>query len=246
MLAEELGIPTFSVVNVVRSLIARTTACGVYLNAGRENGVASTKAFTCQATVLSLIALWFSHHRSAERRQRRSLLVDALHRLPTNIGMTLHNLREPCKRIAAKMLNADHCFVLGRGFAEPIAYEGALKIKEITYVHAEGYAGGALKHGPFALLSEGTPVIAVVLGDSNESLMKTALSEVKARGAFTICVTNVRELKQADETLFIPSNGPLTALLAVLPMQLIAYELSLLRGIDPDHPRNLAKTVTVH
>jgi len=247
MLAEDLGVPTFSVVNVVRSLVARTTACGVYLNAGRENAVASTKAFTCQATVLSLIALWFSHHRSRERRQRRSLLVDALHRLPTNIGMTLHSMRDPCRRIAERMRDATRCFVLGKGFGEPIAHEGALKIKEITYVHAEGFAGGALKHGPFALLEAGTPVIAILLADGNESRMENVLQQVRARDAFTVCITNVRGNESlADETLLIPSNGPLTALLAVLPMQLIAYELAVLRGIDPDFPRHLAKTVTVH
>ena len=143
------------------------------------------------------------------------------------------------------MVDQDHCFVLGKGFAEPIAREGALKIKEITYVHAEGYPGGALKHGPFALIDEGTPVILIVLNDQHRNLMKTALEEVKVRGARTIAITNDSTLDIAHENVLIPSNGPLTALLAILPIQLIAYELALLRGNDPDHPRHLAKVVTV-
>ena len=247
VLAEESGIPTFSIVNVVRSLIARTTNCGVYLNAGREKAVASTKSFTCQVTVLALVALWFSARRpgNAAKAERRKQLVDALHRLPTNIGMTVNRLRDQCKRVAEMMLHQHSCFVLGKGFAEAIAREGALKIKEITYLHAEGYPGGALKHGPFALIEKGTPVILIVLNDQHRNLMKTALEEVKVRGALTIAITNDPALDIADENILIPSNGPLTALLAVLPLQLIAYELSLLRGNDPDHPRHLAKVVTV-
>ena len=246
--AEETGIPTFSIVNVVRSLIARTTNCGVYLNAGREKAVASTKSFTCQVTVLALVAIWFSARRQgidSSKCERRKQLVEALHRLSTNIGMTVNRLRPQCKQVAEQMNNQNHCFILGKGFAEPIAREGSLKIKEITYLHAEGYPGGALKHGPFALIDEGTPVILIILTDQHRNLMKTALEEVKVRGAFTIAITNDPSLNIAHQNILIPSNGPLTALLSVLPLQLIAYELSLLRGNDPDHPRHLAKVVTV-
>jgi len=137
--------------------------------------------------------------------------------------------------------------LLGKGFAEPIAYEGALKIKEIGYLHAEGYSGGALKHGPFALLEKGTPVILIVLDDQNAELMRIAGQEVKARGSYNIVITDNPKLAEgiADDVIPIQSNGPLTALLGVIPLQLIAYELSRLKGINPDRPRNLAKAVTV-
>jgi len=244
-LTEEQDMPRFSVVNAVGSLIARSTNCGVYLNAGREHAVASTKAFTSQVTVLSLIALWFAQHRNVDETKRRQL-IDALHRLPTNIGMALR-CRDQCRAVAQKLAKAPHCFILGKGFSEPIAYEGALKIKEITYMHAEGYSGGALKHGPFALIEEGTPIILIILDDQHAQLMRIAAEEVRARGAYTIVITNAPSLakKIAHDTIIIPSNGILTSLLATIPLQLIAYELSVLKGIDPDKPRNLAKSVTV-
>lgn len=243
--AEEIGIPRLSVVNAVGSLIARTTNCGVYLNAGREHAVASTKAFTSQVTVLSLIGLWFAQQRNTEEAKRRQL-VDALHRLPTNMGMVLR-VREKCLDIAKKLVKQQHGFILGKGFSEAIAYEGALKIKEITYTHMEGYSGGALKHGPFALIEKGTPIILIILDDAHAQLMRTAAEEVRARGAFTIIITNSPPLAKniADELIVIPSNGLLTSLLASIPLQLIAYEMALLKGIDPDKPRNLAKAVTV-
>jgi glucosamine--fructose-6-phosphate aminotransferase (isomerizing) len=243
--AEELSITRFSVVNAVGSLIARTTNCGVYLNAGREHAVASTKAFTSQVTVLALIAVWFAQQRQIEEAKRRST-IDALHRLPTNMGMALR-VREQCRIVASRIASAPHCFILGKGFAEPIAYEGALKIKEITYIHAEGYSGGALKHGPFALIEQGTPIILIILDDAHSQLMRIAAEEVRARGAYTIVITNNPSLAKniANDVIVIPSNGILTALLAVIPLQLIAYELAVLRGIDPDKPRNLAKAVTV-
>jgi glucosamine--fructose-6-phosphate aminotransferase (isomerizing) len=243
--AEELSVPRLSVVNAVGSLIARTTNCGVYLNAGREHAVASTKAFTSQVTVLALIGLWFAQHRNTEETKRRQL-VDALHRLPTNMGMVLR-VREKCKDIAKRLVKQQYGFILGKGFSEPIAYEGALKIKEITYTHMEGYSGGALKHGPFALIEKGTPIILIVLDDAHAQLMRTAAEEVRARGAFTIVITNTQSLAKhiADEVILIPSNGLLTALLAAVPLQLIAYEMAILKGIDPDKPRNLAKAVTV-
>eukprot|EP01095_Lingulamoeba_sp_RSL-Kostka_P004603 TRINITY_DN15836_c0_g1_i1.p1 TRINITY_DN15836_c0_g1~~TRINITY_DN15836_c0_g1_i1.p1 ORF type:complete len:655 (+),score=257.57 TRINITY_DN15836_c0_g1_i1:111-2075(+) len=245
IIAEEFGIKTLSIVNVVRSLIARTTKCGVYLNAGRENAVASTKAFTCQLVVLSLCAIWFSTVHN-QHLQRRKELVEALHRVPTNVGMLVHRLRSKCKTIAESMINTSDCFILGKGLSESIAYEAALKIKEITYVHAEGYSGGALKHGPFALIENGTPLFLIILNDTHRDKMISALHEVHSRGARTIVITNITtKIEKADEIIRIPSNGPLTPLLAVIPFQLIAYELSILKNINPDRPRHLAKTVTV-
>lgn len=243
--AQKSGIPVFSVINSVGSLIPRTTRCGVYLNAGREHGVASTKAFTTQVTVLALVAIWFAQNRNSDDQSRRSL-IESLHKLPTSIKNSLQ-AREQCIEVAKRLLKANHCFVLGKGFAEPIAREGSLKIKEITYLHAEGYSGGALKHGPFALIEEGTPIIMTILDDNHAQFMRTAAEEVRARGAHTIIITNKKELADgiADAVIEIPTNGSLTALLAVIPMQLIAYELAVLRGYNPDKPRNLAKAVTV-
>lgn len=245
--AENRNVPYFSVVNAVGSLIARTTQCGVYLNAGREHGVASTKAFVTQVTALELIATWFSQHRGTQEERRRNVIQD-LHRLPTNIGLALDSEHlATYKRIAEAMRDVKDCFILGKGTSEPIAYEAALKIKEITYTHAEGYPGGALKHGPFALISQGTPVFLIILDDKHADLMRTAAEEVRARGARTIVVTDHPPLAHgvADDVITIPKDGVLTSLVAAIPFQVIAYELALLRGINPDKPRNLAKAVTV-
>ncbi|ETO21686.1 hypothetical protein RFI_15517 [Reticulomyxa filosa] len=272
--AEMLSIPRFSVVNAVGSAIARSTGCGVYLYAGREHGVASTKAFLTQVTALGLIAGWFAQKRSQEQmkvfqdigatsqklssshghrpplhvvdEQRRKELVDALLRLPLYCGVTLQT-RDQCAKLAQKLQHQQHMFVLGKGFAEPIAYEGALKIKEITYMHAEGYSGGALKHGPFAMIEEGTPVIMIILDDAHAKTMITNAHEIESRGGKMIYITNNADLLQGlhGDIIQIPSNGCLTALLATIPMQLLAYELSILKGINPDKPKNLAKAVTV-
>jgi len=244
-LAQDRGSPMMSVVNTVGSLIARTTKCGVYLYAGRENAVASTKAFTTQVTALALVAVWFSKLRGNNPQQRLEIL-DAVHRLPVSIGMALHT-RDACKRIAEQLYKKHDIFILGKGFGYPIALEGALKIKEITYMHAEGYGGGALKHGPFALLDQGVPVVHIILDDQHAELMRIAAEQTKSRGAYNIVITDKRSLADhvADEVITIPSNGPLTALLAAIPLQLLAYEISILRGLDPDKPKNLAKAVTV-
>mmetsp|Transcript_41753 Transcript_41753/g.100199 ORF Transcript_41753/g.100199 Transcript_41753/m.100199 type:complete len:724 (-) Transcript_41753:850-3021(-) len=250
------NIMTLSVVNAVGSLIARTTKLGVYCNAGRENAVASTKAFTTQVTVLALIALWFKECR--DRTLGRPLSIeassvkDALMRLPITVGMALKT-HDKCKKIAERLKDKEHCFVLGKGFAEPVAMEGALKIKEMCYLHAEGYSGGALKHGPFALIDGpngkfgATPIIMFILDDQHAHHMRTAAEEVKARGAELIIITDKPELARDldDDPIVIPQNGPMTALTGVVPIQLIAYELAMLKGINPDTPRNLAKAVTV-
>ncbi|MFZ2682100.1 MAG: glutamine--fructose-6-phosphate transaminase (isomerizing) [Patescibacteria group bacterium] len=245
ILGQDLGLPVFSVINAVGSLIARSTQCGVYLNAGRERAVASTKAFVTQVTALELIAIWFAEQRGGELARRRQL-IDDLRRLPTNLEASL-KLRERCKEVATTLLTAEHMFVLGKGYGEAIAREGALKIKEITYLHAEGYPGGALKHGPFALIQQDTPVLLVILDDEHADHMRTATEEVRARGARTIIITDKPSLAEhiAHETIIIPNDGSLTGLLATVPMQMIAYELAVMKGINPDKPRNLAKAVTV-
>jgi len=234
------GITVLSVVNAVGSLIARTTKMGVYCNAGRENAVASTKAFTTQVTALALIALWFRQTREELEGSVPSVeaarLREALMRLPITFGMALKT-RDQCFAIAKRLEKKEHCFVLGKGYGEPVAMEGALKIKEMCYLHAEGYSGGALKHGPFALI-EGengkfgaTPIIMLILDDNHAHHMRTAAEEVKARGAEIIIITDKPSLARDldDNPIVIPNNGPLTALGAVLPLQLIAYELAILR-----------------
>eukprot|EP00658_Telonema_sp_P-2_P030222 TRINITY_DN22866_c0_g1_i2.p1 TRINITY_DN22866_c0_g1~~TRINITY_DN22866_c0_g1_i2.p1 ORF type:complete len:555 (+),score=136.00 TRINITY_DN22866_c0_g1_i2:133-1665(+) len=259
-IAESGGLPCFSIVNAVGSMIARSTGCGVYSHAGREQAVASTKAFLTQVTVMSLVAAWFSERREqagalqagglapgASYAARRDRLVESLHRLPSYVGMTLQpKSRDLCREVAHKIKDKETLFVLGKGFAEPIALEGALKIKEITYAHAEGYSGGALKHGPFALIEQGTPIIMLIMDDHHAPNMRTAAEEVRARGAHTIVITDKRSLAHgvADDVIVIPHNGMLSAVLAVIPLQLIAYEMALAKGINPDKPRNLAKAVT--
>ena len=191
----------------------------------------------------------FAHHKApALHVQKRQELIEAIHRLPIYAGITLRT-RTQCQAIARSLYRSDNMFILGKGFAEPIAREGALKVKEITYVHAEGYSGGALKHGPFALLDEGLPVVLLILDDQHAELMRVAGAEVRARGARTVVITDKKSLARgiADESdvIVVPSNGPLSALLTVIPLQLLAYEMAVLRGVDPDKPRHLAKAVTV-
>jgi glucosamine--fructose-6-phosphate aminotransferase (isomerizing) len=183
--------------------------------------------------------------------QRRQELIDALHRLPLYTGMTLMT-RPQVAKIAEGLVKEDaqHMFILGKGYGESIAKEGALKIKEITYVHAEGFSGGALKHGPFALLQPGTPVVCIVLNDQHAELMRIAAIETRARGAHTIVITDKASLAEGlvsspDDAIIIPHNGPLSGLLAVVPLQLLAYEMAVGKGFNPDKPRNLAKAVTV-
>lgn len=238
---QEVGMPVMSIVNAVGSLIARKTNLGVYCNAGRENAVASTKAFTTQVTVIALLALWFRQAKDRGDNQKNSTdkagkLQQALLKLPGVLRVAL-GLRGQCKQVAESLRDKEHCFVLGKGYAEPVAYEGALKIKEMCYLHAEGYSGGALKHGPFALIEDengqygATPVVLIILDDAHADHMRTAAEEVKARGAELLIITDQANLARDldPNPIVIPSNGPLTALGAVIPLQLIAYELAMLR-----------------
>ena len=246
-----LGIPRLSIVNVVGSAIARETKLGVYLNAGRETAVASTKAFTTQVTVMALVALWFKQQRGEGVCKIEKNLIESLQRLPISFGMAM-GLRSQCKSIAKRLVEKNNCFILGKGYGEAVAMEGSLKLKEIGYIHAEGYSGGALKHGPFALINDescpggSTPVILLVLDDEHANQMRTVGEQVKARGADVIIITDNESLAEGldDSPIVIPSNGDLTALIGVFPLQMIAYELSLLKGINPDTPKNLAKSVT--
>lgn len=246
MASLKANLITFSVVNRVGSQVARTTRCGVYLNAGREVAVASTKAFTSQVTVLSMIAIWFSQHRDIYSNNRIRL-IDSIRKLSSYYDLVLNDskIKDSCNKVADYLTNQSTCFVLGKGLSTYIAYEGALKIKEIGYLHAEGYPGGSLKHGPFALIEEGIPIIIILLKDHNRSYMESTISEVNSRGAYTIVITNIHNYDGGDVNIHIPENGTLSSLLAVIPLQLISYNLSLAKGINPDKPRNLAKCVSV-
>mmetsp|Transcript_30487 Transcript_30487/g.61183 ORF Transcript_30487/g.61183 Transcript_30487/m.61183 type:complete len:705 (-) Transcript_30487:1543-3657(-) len=247
-LAQRNMVPVMSVVNEVGSTVANMTKCGVYTNAGPENSFLSTKSFTSQVVCLALMSMWFRQTKSDETVRQDQSLAESLQRLPISFGMLMRT-QGVCKKAAKKLLSKEHCFVLGKGFGEPIAMEGALKLKEIGYLHAEGYSGGALKHGPFAMIEDetgkqgSTPIIMLVFDDMHAHHMRTACEEVKARGAELIIITDNKKLADGldDDPIIVPSNGPLTALGAVVPLQMIAYELAMLKGNNPDTPRSLLK-----
>jgi len=255
-LAQRRKVPMVSIVNGVGSTVAHMTKCGVYTNAGQENAAPSTKSFTTQVVCLALVSMWFRQMKSSEKglkmSREQNALAEALQRLPITFGMLMRT-QSVCKKVAKKLSSKEHCFVLGKGFGEPIAMEGALKLKEIGYLHAEGYSGGALKHGPFAMIEDhtgkqgGTPIIMLVLDDMHAHHMRTACEEVKARGAELIIITDNKTLADGldDDPIVIPSNGPLTALGAIVPLQMIAYELAMLKDNNPDAPRHLLKSYTV-
>jgi glutamine---fructose-6-phosphate transaminase (isomerizing) len=230
------------IINVVDSMIAREVNCGCYLNAGREVGVASTKAFTSQVILLSMMAIWFSQIQNKSQNKRK-LYIDSLRKLPYDIKKTIQISLEN-KDMMMNILDKNNLFVLGKGSSEAVAKEGALKIKEISYIHAEGYSGSALKHGPFALLDESVPVIIIAPNDEHYAIMNNAYEEVKSRKSPILFITNNTECKK-ENSIILPNNYCYSNLLSVIPMQITAYHLSVSRGINPDKPRNLAKSVTV-
>lgn len=238
------------VVNVVDSLISREVDCGVYLNAGREVAVASTKSFTSQLVVLMLIALWFSQNQEVAYSKRKQCISE-LRNLQNNVERVLDISKNAITDEIVNAFKFPSCFLLGKGTGEGVAKEAALKIKEIAYIHAEGYSASALKHGPFALLEKDFPVIILGFGHGNNyEKCINALEEIKSRGAKIIFITNHHQTQhktKADYVIQLPStNTKYTAdILSIIPLQMLAYKLSLKRGLNPDFPRNLAKVVTV-
>jgi glucosamine--fructose-6-phosphate aminotransferase (isomerizing) len=235
------------VVNVVDSLIAREVDCGVYLNAGREVAVASTKSFTSQLTVLMLIAMWFSQNQP-NNYLKRVKYMDDLHKLPKCVSETIALSAKICPDLVKYFDNFSSCFLLGKGTGEGIALEGALKIKEISYIHAEGYSASSLKHGPFALLQKDFPVIIIALDNDYFDKCLNAMEEILSRGACVIFITNkvLTAPIKATVVVQLPTNTKsIGDTLAIIPLQMLAYYLSISRGITPDFPRNLAKVVTV-
>lgn len=233
-------------VNVVDSLIAREVDCGCYLNAGREMGVASTKAYTSQVILLSMIAIWFAQEKNINPVKRKDYIKD-IRQLNNDIQYTLEMNDTNIDNLVQKVFkNRNHCFLLGKGKSESVAKEGSLKIKELSYIHSEGYSTSSLKHGPFALLDEHFPVIIIAPNDKNYSKAENAYEEIKSRNAPVIFITSKREQSEERENvLFVPENKTFSDLLSVIPLQLLAYKLALSRGINPDIPKNLAKVVTV-
>jgi glucosamine--fructose-6-phosphate aminotransferase (isomerizing) len=244
-IAKDEDLFMMGVVNVVDSMIAREVHCGVYLNAGREVGVASTKSFTSQVIALSLISLWFSKLHNVSNNKRMKFLND-IRNLPKQIKKTIEISDELIKK--KKLLDIlkinNSMFLLGKGECEAIAKEGALKIKEISYYHSEGYSGSSLKHGPFALLDKNFPVILIAPKDKNYAKMKNAYQEIKSREAPIIVITDDYN-NTFENSLVIPNNNTFNSLLSIIPIQLIAYYLSIDKKLNPDFPRNLAKSVVV-
>jgi glucosamine--fructose-6-phosphate aminotransferase (isomerizing) len=241
-IGKERDLFIIGIINVVDSMIARECNCGCYLNAGREVGVASTKSFTNQVIVLSMMAVWFSqiHNKYSNKRKE---YVSGLRNLPYDIKKTI-DVSLGQRSMMVNLLNKPSLFLLGKGKSEAIAREGSLKIKEITYIHAEGYSGSALKHGPFALLDENLPVILIAPDNENYAKLSNAYEEIKSRNSPIVFITD-NDRCDYDNTIILPKNKIYSDLLAVIPLQIAAYYLSIKRGVNPDMPRNLAKCVTV-
>ena len=247
-LAKENGALTLGICNVVGSSITRTTSGGTYTHAGPEIGVASTKAFTTQVTVLLLYALRFSQLRKTVDRENYDQLINELNKTPNRIENLL-NLNEEIEKISSKFKDAKNFLYLGRGVNFPVALEGALKLKEISYIHAEGYPAAEMKHGPIALIDEEMPIVVIATRKDNYEKVLSNIQEVKARGGRLIAIVTEgdSEVKSiADHCIEIPKCfRELSPLLTVIPLQLLSYHIALMRNCNVDQPRNLAKSVTV-
>ena len=246
--AKAAGFRVIGLVNVVGSTIARSSDGGIYLHAGPEVGVASTKAFTSQIAALLLLGLYLGRARGSLSLEAGRELARDLDALPDLVRRTL-SLESQVRSIAEEFSAARNFLYLGRGVNFPVALEGALKLKEISYIHAEGYPAAEMKHGPIALIDENMPVVFVAPSDHVYQKVLSNMQEVRARGGRIIAITtegNGRLSGLAQHELAVPSTSPLVApILNVIPLQLLAYHIAVLRGCDVDRPRNLAKSVTV-
>ncbi|WP_207532710.1 glutamine--fructose-6-phosphate transaminase (isomerizing) [Desertivirga arenae] len=247
-LAKEKGATILGVCNVVGSSIPRSTHAGAYTHAGPEIGVASTKAFTAQVTVLTLISLFLAEKRGTLGQTQRVQLLTELEEIPALVEKCLE-ANEHILSIAEKFKDATNCLFLGRGTGFPVALEGALKLKEISYIHAEGYPAAEMKHGPIALIDEEMPVVVIAPQNSSYEKVISNIQEVKARKGQVIAIVTEgdKEVKKmADYTIEIPAaNEAFLPLIATIPLQLLSYHIAVLRGCNVDQPRNLAKSVTV-
>jgi glucosamine--fructose-6-phosphate aminotransferase (isomerizing) len=247
-LAKEKGATIFGICNVVGASIPRTTHAGVYTHAGPEIGVASTKAFTAQVSVLTLIAFYIAQQRGTITQSKLIEYLTELDEIPELVERALR-ANNHIKEIAEKFKDTNNCLFLGRGSSFPVALEGALKLKEISYIHAEGYPAAEMKHGPIALIDDAMPVVVIATKHSSYEKVISNIQEVKARGGHIIAIvtegdTEVKSM--ADYVIEIPQTAePFVPLLATVPLQLLAYHIAVMRGCNVDQPRNLAKSVTV-
>jgi len=254
-IAKEAKVPVIGIVNVVGSTIARETDAGVYLHAGPEIGVASTKAFTAQVTVLTMLALRMASSNGQLKADEAGELIRELHDIPKKVAEIVKQ-SDRIKEISRYLRLAQNALFLGRGAQFPVALEGALKLKEISYIHAEGYPAAEMKHGPIALIDRFMPVFVIApKSDPYFNKVLNNMEEVKTRGASIICITDTVEGREQDDkrieelsdsVIKVPSTpNILSPMLTVVPLQLLSYHIANFRGCAIDKPRNLAKSVTV-
>jgi glucosamine--fructose-6-phosphate aminotransferase (isomerizing) len=247
-LAKEKNALVLGICNVVGSNIPRETDAGVYTHAGPEIGVASTKAFTTQVTVLAMMAFDIGHRKGIISDEAYHELIDGLAEVPLKIEEAL-KVNDQVLELAKLIKDSRNALYLGRGFLFPVALEGALKLKEISYIHAEGYPAAEMKHGPIALIDENMPVVVVATRDNTYKKVISNIEEIKARKGKVIAIVTKGDQtigKIADHVLEVPDTIPVfSGILAVIPLQLLSYHIAVLRGCDVDQPRNLAKSVTV-
>jgi glucosamine--fructose-6-phosphate aminotransferase (isomerizing) len=245
--AKEKGAMALGVINVVGSTIARETDCGIYLHAGPEIGVASTKAFTCQLVCLTMLSLYIGRRRFMGQSQCQEL-IDGLCAIPDQMEKVL-GWSDQIKQIAEEFAQRENWLFLGRGYHYPVALEGALKLKEISYIHAEGMPAAEMKHGPIALINQGMPVVFLATRGLQYDKVISNIEEVRARGGRIIAVATEGDTdiqRHSEHVIYVPDTlEPLQPLLSVVPLQLLAYHAALHRGCNVDKPRNLAKSVTV-
>lgn len=248
-LAKEKGAFVFGVCNVVGSSISRETNAGAYTHAGPEIGVASTKAFTTQITVLTMIALRLAKAKGTLSNSDFHRYLQELEVIPEKVAEALASTNGKAKEIAAKFKDASNCLYLGRGYNFPVALEGALKLKEISYIHAEGYPAAEMKHGPIALIDEQMPVIVIAPKQGHYDKVVSNIQEIKSRSGKIIAVVTKgdKQVKGlADHVIEIPeTSDALSPLITTIPLQLLSYHIAVMRGCNVDQPRNLAKSVTV-
>jgi len=247
-MAKERGATIFGICNVAGASIPRLTHAGVYTHAGPEIGVASTKAFTAQVTVLTLMAFYMAQQKGSITTSKLIELLTELDHIPEKIQVALES-NELIKEVAEKIKDSRNCLFLGRGSGFPVALEGALKLKEISYIHAEGYPAAEMKHGPIALIDEEMPVVFIATQNSSYEKVISNIQEVKARKGKVIAIVTEGDTevkKMADYCIEIPdANEAFLPLLATIPLQLLSYHIAVMRGCNVDQPRNLAKSVTV-
>jgi glucosamine--fructose-6-phosphate aminotransferase (isomerizing) len=241
------GALALGIVNVVGSTVARETDAGVYLRVGPEIGVASTKAFLGQLMVATMLATFIGRRRYLSADYVSGLLSE-LQRIPDRIERVLR-LSDSIREVAAKYCERENWLFLGRGYNYPVALEGALKLKEISYIHAEGMPAAEMKHGPIALIDDGMPAVFVATRNSQYDKIVSNIEEVRSRGGHVIAVATEGDDEiraHCEEVFYVPDvSEPLQPMLTVVPLQLLAYHAAVLRGKDVDKPRNLAKSVTV-